>query len=890
MLSGPLQSKIERPLLRPGLVVRDQLIARLERGVASGCRLTLIAAPAGFGKTTLVGSWLAQHDRPAAWVSLDQSENDLPTFLVYLIVALRSVDDRVGEALEHVLRAPQLPPAQDLINAFINEISGISQDFFVVLDDYHVITSNAVHDLVRALLDHQPRRMHLVITSRTEPPLALPRLRARGQLNDVQGRDLRFSSPETRAFFAQTMNLPLPDEATQALEAHTEGWVAGLQLAALALRNTSEVNGFIQQLSGRDSYITDYLLTEVLQQQPADVRQFLVRTSILEGMNAALCNAITGREDSQGMLERLETANLFIVALDRKRQWYRYQKLFAEAVQVGLDRDEKIELHARAAGWFEAQGLVRQAIQHMLEGAALSGDFSEVRRLLPTATENMLQGGGVSMARAWLNALPEEQLRSDAELSILQAWALTISGEAERALAFADVAEHLLQESGGAPSVLGKSLVFRAFTAVLYRNDPITARELASSALRLLGDEQSQWRDVAFWTMAEAQERSAHIGDAISTLREARRVRRMDQNQMFSTNLDLFLASALNDSGQRLEAIQVCRDAIVRFTDAEGRISPLAASMVSRLGLYACEANQLDDALAHAQQGLTLARRLGIEGQLPVSYGALAAVLTAQSEDEAAIEALSEAERISVQTGLSDPQGFAALKANIHLRQGHLHAVRRWAETSNLRLEEAPDWLGIEVQPVFARLLLAQGRTEDAQTWLGKLEQFTLERGLGRRRLTVHILQALTRSRLGDAQAARDCMAQAVQLAAPEDYFRAFLDEDERVLSLVREVRQVAPGFVDRLFEYAKISQPRQIIPEHPNVTDSVATDMIEPLSDRELEVLRLVAAGFSNPEIARKLGISTSTVKRHVNNIYGKLGVHSRTQATARARALRYL
>lgn len=890
VLSGPLRSKIQTPFLRPRLVVRNRLMERLDRGLASGCRLTLIAAPAGFGKTTLVAAWLAQSERPVAWVSLDETENDLLQFLGYLIVALRQVNAHFGEALEQVIHSPQLPPVHDLIMAFVNEAASIEQEFLVVLDDYHVITAQEVHDLVQFLLDHPPAGMHLIITSRTEPSLALPRLRARGQVNDVQQRDLRFSSEETQTFFTQTMSLALPADAAQALETHTEGWAAGLQLAALALRDTSEVNTFIAQLSGRDSYITDYLLAEVLQKQPANVREFLMRTSILEGLNASLCDAVTEGQNSQAMLEQLEAANLFIVPLDRKREWYRYQKLFAEAVQVELDKDEKILLHAKAARWYETQGLLRSAMHHALEGARASNDFTEFKRLMPTAAEEMWQSGAVSTARAWLNALPEAELRSSGELSILQAWVMALSGEASQALVFADAAEQALQATGGLPSVHGKLLAFRAFTAVLYDNDANTARELASSAMRLLSDKQARWRDVALWVMAEAQERSVNISEAIRTLREAQRLRDPAQNQLFSSNLDLFLASALFDNGQRLEAIQVCKEAIARFTDLEGRVSPLATSMVSRLGLYLCEENLLDQALQCVREGLELGGRLGIQGQLPVAYSALAHVLAARSEDQAALEALDEAYRLALKTALSDPQVHSAMKANIHLKQGNLPAARQWVEDAELSLEERPNHLRIDVQIVFARLLLAQGRSNEAQGFLQNLEQFMLERGQVRRRITVHLLQALTGAQLGEVQAARGFVAQAVQLAAPQTYYRTFLDEDERVLSLVRDVRHLAPGFVDKLFAHAKISQPTQIIPEHPNVSDSIPADMLESLSDRELEVLKLVAAGFGNKEIAGKLEISPGTVKRHVINVYGKLGVHSRTQAIARARALKYL
>jgi LuxR family transcriptional regulator, maltose regulon positive regulatory protein len=888
-VTSTLQTKIQLPALRPKLVDRERLTEQLDKGLGSGARLTLVSAPAGFGKTTLVSSWLAESVNPVVWLALDETDNDPTQFLSYLVAALQHIDSSLGQGLAQVLQSPQIQP-RGIITALVNDITAFDRGLTLVLDDYHVITANVIHELLQFLLDHQPPPLHLVICSREEPPLSLPKLRARGQLNDIKQQDLKFSSDETSAFLEQTMGLNLSMTSAQTLHTHTEGWVAGLQLAALALKeNPEDVSDLVQQFSGNDRYITDYLIAEVLQKQPKEVREFLLQTSILDKLTSSLCDVLTGRSGSQKMLEVLEHANLFIVPLDQKREGYRYQKLFAEALQATLEKSEKMQLLQKALQWHEERGLLQEAMSYASSYAKLSGDVENLKRLLPTAAEEALRRGAMQTIRTWLETLPDEDVGADETLAIYKAWTLVMFGDMGKAETYVTASD---KKSGSSlpVSTLARQLVLRAYIELLYHQHYDKARELAGSALHLLEKNAAHWRNVALWIVAESQERTSRITETIATLREAQQSSRQGNDQFFAAAIDYFLASALNDHGERQEATKVCKATIARYTDSTERISPVASLVMSYLGLLHYDANQLSEARKLLEDALTLSKRLSLEAQLTFSYGALGRVLYAQGEVEKALESLQKAYGLAEQTGLSDDQVFRAWEADIYLKEGHLAFARRWAEGLKLSANDPPEYLKLDMHLVYGRFLLAQGQVEVAKDWLKKLETFTKDRLFFRRLLKVHILQALTLARLGEGAEAKGYLAKALALAAPEGYYRAFLNEDERVLSLLAEVRHLEPVFVDKLLEYANVPRPKQIIPEHPQVDAANAEALFEPLSERELEVLALIAGGFANREIATKLFISQGTVKRHINNIYGKLSVSSRTQALVKARVLRLL
>jgi LuxR family maltose regulon positive regulatory protein len=879
-----LVTKLYIPPARPNLVSRSRLVERLDAGLRRGCKLSLISAPAGFGKTTLVAEWVCSSPREVAWISLDEADNDPIQLLTYLIAALRQIDGSIGQTLQHVLQSPQVPPIQSLVALLIADISAAATALILVLDDYHAITSAAAHQLVQALLEHQPPEMHLVITTREDPQLPLPRLRARSQMTDLREGDLRFTPDETAAFLNQTMGLHLSAEAVAALEARTEGWIAGLQLTALALQQeehaTPHAQAFIATFRGDNRYIMDYLVAEVLQRQPEAVRDFLRQTAILDQLAAPLCDAVTGRKDSQSLLEKLAGANLFLIALDQRREWYRYYHLFAEVLRSTLSAEEQKVLHQRAMGWYEAHGALPKAIQHALACASASGDVQDAGRLIALAAEETLHTGNFLTLRTWLDALPDEHVRASAELATYKGWTLVLSGDLPLAEDYAGAAGTHLRGPAqgsdlapdGAPSDIGwgRLLALRSALSLLYRRDYEQAIELAAAALGVLKEDQPRWRVLVLWAMAEAQERGRTIAEAIATLREAQRTGRALGNQFFAAMVEFFLATGLNVHGQRREAVAVCEEAIERYTDESGASSPMAAMVFSQLGWLHYAANRLELARRYVERGIALAEQLTLADYLALSHAISAPILHAQGETGAGLAALQKAHALAQERNV-DPRWLMSLEVDI------LH----WAEQGGLSPDDALELVHVEEHLTYGRLLLAQNRLADARRWLARLESFARERGLYRWLMTVTILQALTAEKSGDRAAACDLVARAARIAAPQDYFRAFLDEDPAVIALLPAARHVAPVFVNQLLDYAGIPMPKQ---------PAAAQPLVEPLSERELAVLRLIAAGLSNLEIAQELVIAGGTVKRHINHIYGKLGVQSRTQAIVKARELRLL
>jgi LuxR family maltose regulon positive regulatory protein len=502
----------------------------------------------------------------------------------------------------------------------------------------------------------------------------------------------------------------------------------------------------------------------------------------------------------------------------------------------------------------------------------------------------------VLTVRRWLDALPDERVRANGELAIYKGWVLALSGEMALAEEYADAAEACFRAARDVDRrKSGRLLVLRSWLAVLFHQDYASARELAGGALRALGDDQSHWRVIALWAMAESQERTRPIAEAIVTLWEALRAGQTLGNQVFVATVEISLALALNNHGQRRQAVAVCEEAVKRYTDETGRLSPIAGLVLSRMGMLHYEANQLDLARKCHDLGMSLSEQVASEYNLAFFQGLSAPILYAQGEVEMALAALRQGYQVALQTGFVDAEWFFSREVNVRLMEGDLGFALRWAEQRGLSPDDDPEYLTIEQHLVYARVLLAQGRLSDARRWLARLERFTRERGLYRWLITVHVLQALTAERSGDRALAWDRISRALQEAAPQEYLRAFLDEGDPVPGLLARARDVAPAFVDRLLEAFR-SARSDAAPQGANVPapspeaeprDQQMWPPMEPLSKRELEVLGLIAAGLSNREISQELHITVGTVKRHTNHIYGKMGVHSRTQAAAKAREL---
>ena len=874
MSSPLLQTKLYIPPVRPELVSRPRLLERLDAGLHR--KLTLISAPAGFGKTTLATEWLNSAGRPFTWLSLDEGDNDPARFLTYFVAALQIIDLNIGQAAQAMLQAPQPVQPEPLLTSLINDIAATTTPFVLVLDDYHLINALPIHQQLTFLLEYQPPQMHLCLVTREDPSLPLSRLRARGKMMEIRLADLKFTEEETADFLQRAMRLELASADVTALHRRTEGWVAGLQLAALSLRGHDDIHQFVQSFAGSHRYVLDYLIEEVFQRQPSAVQDFLLKTSILDRFTASLCNAVAEREGSRELLLALEQANLFIVPLDDCRGWYRYHRLFRDLLRMQQEARRLVPLHQKAARWYEHNGFLDEAMTHTLAAE----DWDEAERMMESAASQAIRNGQFVTLSRWLDAFPDTRVREDYGLATLKGWALLPMGQFEAAEAYADLARDLLPAD--APPVNRAMVVcLRTYVAQAKFDIPQVIK-LAHEALELLkeGDPHGL-RGAALANLAQAQTAMGDIPAATQTLRELARVGQEAGHPLSAVSALSNLAWFLHLQGNPREAIALCRQALDQCVDARGNSLPLAGQTHAILGMIYYDANELDRARQHLVQGLQLGEQLGPAGGSLTVIIALAQLQQAVGEEEAALATIGEMRRMVSQFNLPQADALAAsAEADIQLKQGNTAAVERWAAAAGLSPDDSPDHVRESVYFTYARLLLAQNLPTEAQTLLDNFERFVQEGKRFRSLITVRILQALAQKGLGHRQQAVSRLEEALRLAAPEGYLRAFLDEDQSVLGLVPKARHVAPAFVDQLLTAAGV------VAERPVSTPS-AQPLVEPLSERELEVLQLVAAGLSNREIADKLFISVGTVKTHTHNIYGKLGVSGRTQAVARAREL---
>jgi LuxR family maltose regulon positive regulatory protein len=895
-----LTTKLYIPPLHPNLVPRPRLVERLDEGLRLGRRLTFIAAPAGFGKTTLLSEWIhtvgAHRDAPlpaprqVAWLSLDEGDNDPARFFTYLVAALRQLDESVGQATQSLLDPPQMPPIESLATALVNDIAAIPTDFVLVLDDYQLIHNTLIHDALAFLLDHRPPQTHLVIATRTDPPLPLPRLRVRGQMTEIRADDLRFTTEETSAFLNQTLGLTLDAGQVAALEARTEGWIAGLQLAALSMKGTQDIAGFVSTFSGSNRHVIDYLAEEVLTQQSQETQDFLHQTSILDRFCAPLCNVVTGRNDSDEMLRWLEQANLFLVPLDDRREWYRYHRLFADLLRQRLLRSEPtlaLELRRRASQWYEQNGLIEEAIAHALKGE----DAERAAFLIEQAAEPTLMRGEFATFLSWVEALPAEVARARPLLHIYHTGIQLMNGLS------LPVAEARLQEVMKAESsqtVSGAVATFQTLIAA-YRGDTRQSVELSQQALELLAEDNLFLRNLVAGFLGITYLWSGDFATAAKALREAIRIGQQIGNLTFTVLALCHLAELHIVRGQLHEARAFYEQALERAVDRQGRPRPIAGIALMGLGYLLREWNDLEAALRHAVEGIELAAKWEETGTF-TGYISLAGVKQALGDQEAAREAIQKAWRTAM--GFEGMEMASVVvgvyQARLWIQQGDYRAALRWARERELenRIEAGELEKGSHTVPflyaaleymAYAEVCIAQDRPAEALAILSPLLQVTEAGGWTMFTIETLALESLAFQALGDADQALCCLECALSLAEPEGFVRVFVDKGQPMARLLYQAaeRGIAPEYAGRLLTAFPTVELVSMAPSRPS------SEMIEPLSERQHEVLLLIAEGLSNREIAQRLFLSLSTVKVHTYNLYGKLGVHSRTQAVAKAKAL---
>jgi LuxR family maltose regulon positive regulatory protein len=946
-----LRTKLYIPPMRPELVPRPRLMERLDAGLHR--KLTLVSAPAGFGKTTLVGEWVdglrrsaaneSQAGNEIAWLSLDENDNEPSRFLAYLVAALQMVAADVGQGALSALQSPRPPPADAILPWLINDIAALSDKIVLVLDDYHLIQAQPIHDALTVLLEHLPPQMHLVIATRDDPHVPLARLRARGQLSELRAADLRFSLSEAAEFLHRTMGLDLSAEDIAALETRTEGWIAGLQLAALSMRGRQEPSGLVKSFTGSHRFVLDYLIGEVLEQQSETVQTFLLQTAILDRLSGSLCDAVRfgeakspstpggdavrfgtakspstpggdavrfrstqapdGQDDSRSTLEMLDRANLFVVPLDDERRWYRYHHLFADLLRRRLRQEHPDwvpALHHRASEWYGENGFADRAIDHALHAA----DFERAAQLIQERFDAVYRRGEHATLRRWLAALPDELVFSRPQLCFFHAWNLFSSGQLDAAektlqaaeIAFGSGADRANQtpstgwdELSGADrtTLMGRAAAMRAYLA-LYRGDVEGTMRYARLSLDNLPDRDLTWRSTAAIALGDALDISGETEAAYQARSDAIVTSKRTGDPYLSLIVNLKVVATLRQQGKLEQVREICQQQFQLAQERGISQTVVAGWLLAMWGEVLAEFADLEGAKDRALEGVELAERGNDVVMAGWSTLCLIRALFSAGDMAGATNVVQKMENIAQEFDVPPwiANRVAAWQARIWLTQDRVDFASHWANQRGLDAGQNPTYPHEMEYIALARILIAQERLDEAGTLLQRLLDAAEANGRISSAIEILALQALAFQAGGDLDRALATLGRSFTLAEPGGFVRIFVDEGPPMALLLYEAaaRGVAPAYTRRLLAAFPITEAVQ---PGPSETQAPSSELIEPLSERELQVLRLVADGLTNQEIASRLFLSLNTVKSHTRNIHGKLIVHSRTRAVARARQL---
>ncbi len=880
-MSAPiLTTKLYIPSPRPGFVPRPRLIKQLNEGLARGCKLILISAPAGFGKSTLVSTWLTSVQTPAAWLSLDEEDGDPARFITYLIAALQKVKSGIGESLLAILQSPQPLQIENILTTLINEIASVPGDFLIVLDDYHALDSSQFDKAMQFLIDHQPVQMHLVIATREDPDLPLARLRGRGQCMELRAADLRFTNNETAEYFNRFMKLELSQQDIDALETRTEGWVVGLQMAAISLEGLQDTESFIQSFTGSHRFVMDYLLEEVLSRQPEDIQAFLQKTSILDQMCGSLCDALLENPAaaSQSILDYLDHANLFIIPQDNERCWFRYHHLFISLLRKRLKQSLPPEginrLHILASEWFANHDMTLEAFRH----ASAANDIERAMRLMESNKMQLHLRGTVTTILDWLVTLPNSVLNLHPLLWCKLAEMLLLSGQitqVEEKLEAAEAALAALFPSTGAldsttRDLIGEIAAIRSNLGVAQQKaDTILVQ--AHRALEYLLPENLAFRASVVRDMGSANNLLGNRTEARQNFTEALSLARASGDMVEPLLSTAGLAQIYQQENQLYLADEYYQRVLLTIDD----YSILNAGVVylGKARIY-YEWNDLDAAEKYGEQSLHLAQQFSqIVHRLIQSEVFLARLQLARGDVSRATALLSCAEQTARQYNLHNRMSeISAVKVLILLRQGDLTTAAQLAHQYDLPMSKA-------------RVLLAQENPCAALALLEPLHRQIVAKGWVDEQLKVQVLQTIALYANCEKDKAVHLLGETLTLAEPGGFIRLFLDEGAPMAQLLHEatIAGLMPDYTGKLLAVFEEEKRRG----HPRSDQSPANPLIDPLSPREIEIIKLISQGLSNQEIGKRLFLALDTVKGHNRRIFEKLQVQRRTEAIARAREL---
>lgn len=898
-----LATKLYIPPARTQLVPRPRLIERMNESLSSRHKLTVISAPAGFGKTTLVREWIVNCERPVAWLSLDEGDNENTRFLTYLIAALQTIVPNIGAEALRMVQSAQLPPIESVLTILFNEIAAIPDNIILVLDDYHVIEDKTVGNILTFLLEHLPPQMHLVITTREDPNLPLARLRARDQLTGLRATDLRFTDSEAAEFLNQVMGLSLSAEDIAALEARTEGWIAGLQLAAISMQGHHDTSTFIKSLTGSHHFVLDYLIEEVLGQQPESVQAFLLRTSILERMCGSLCDAVLldPSVSGQDTLEYLEHTNLFIIPLDNERHWYRYHHLFGSLLRQRLGQsltpEEIAKYHIRASEWYEKNDDPAQAFHH----AIAARDFSRAAMLAEKNWRGMSESFQYVAWLGWAKQLPEELIRSRPVLCTQIAWGYMDISEVDASESRLRDVERCLENPPNDMVVVveeqfralpARIAIVRTYNAQSISDFP-AAVKYAELALTLAPEDdhfmRAQTKAIlggTYWANGDLEAACKSMSDWIDNAQKA-------GNFAFAIASASGKADILTEQGHLREALRTYLQSLQLASEHETESQPIIAHHHLGLALLYHEMRDDESAAQHFQKSMELGQQSVLRDWSYRKYLAQAQWKESDGDLDSALDLLDDAQRFYARSLIPNTRPVDAIKVQIYLKQGRLFNAQEWVREHGFSVKDDLSYLREFEHITLARVLLAEYQVnrkersiQDAMRLLKRLLKAAEDQKRMGSILEILIVTALAYHALGNTSQAFASLERALSLAQPEGYFRIFVNEREPMRSLLLDFRgslEKQPrgkehelhGYVDKLLS---AFVPTNDIPQ---------SNSNELLSQRELEVLRLIAQGLSNDEISQRLFLALDTVKGHNRRIYGKLQVQRRTEAIIRAREL---
>ena len=891
----PLRTKLSIPPLRPGWIKRSRLTRRMDEGFAR--KLTLISAPAGFGKTTLISDWVNTRKIPVAWFSLGQGDNDSAQFLSYVISGLQSLEASTGKAAMMMLQSPQPSPIEPILINLINDVIPIPTDIALVLDDYHFVDAKPVHDLITFLLENLPAQMHLIIATRSDPPLQpMARLRSQDQMVELRAADLSFTADETSRLFKDCLNLQLSTRDIQLLETRTEGWIAGLQLAALSLQNHKDPSGFLKQFKGDNRYIADYLTEEILSRQPEHLRNFLLQTSILERLCGPLCDAVTLQENSRQILNALEKANLFVIPLDDRRYWYRYHHLFADLLKQRLrikQADLVDDLHIRASQWLAENGYMNEAVEHALVAA----NYALAARLIEEIAEIDWDRARESRLLQWIRELPDEYMQINPKLCIFYARELFKNGypaDAEKRL---QAAEQILESTSVSDvkrlELQGRIAVIRAYVSARTGDVPRIIH-FSKLALELLPQRDLMWRSVAATTLGFGYG-WAGGGDCVKAqhaFSEAMKISRSAGNIYYHVFSGSCLGSVMLMRARLKEAKGICRQSLRLAIENGIEQTGIVGSLYGTLGMILCEWNDLDEGIRLIKKGIELSE----QGRDPVIKASCCVSLLRafiyRMDFAGALklmETLNESTRdFSLPPWITNT--ISAFNVYIWLAKGDLNAALHWVKARKLSVDDQLDNLRELEYLALAHILIVQKQMDDAD---GLLQRLIENAKTGDRvflMVEMHLWRALIFKAKGDTASALGEVKIALALAEPGGLLMIFVSKGKPVAELLEEILEIKKSAHDDTKTGFSQAYVKKILSVFKSQTSPKTEGLMDPISERELEVLHLIAAGLSNREIAEKLFISLNTVKTHTKSINSKLNVNSRTKAVARAKELSLL